>query len=95
MKKGTQLEACRALALWAFVVICVNNRSQSCLPQLLQKDRQGLSKWLRPWLPKYQGKRRRSTAGAQGANTGHENTEGMACVGARLTTHLGSGAADS
>ena len=31
-----------------------------------------------------QGKRRRSTEGAQGTNTGHENAEGMACVGVRV-----------
>ena len=41
--------------------------------------------------PNYQGKRRRSTAGAQGTNTGHENAEGMACVGVRLTAQLGAG----
>ncbi len=35
------------------------------------------------------GKRRRSTEGAQGTNTGHENAEGMACVGVRLTAELG------
>ena len=38
------------------------------------------------------GKRRRSTAGAKGTNTGHENAEGMACVGVRLTAQLGDGA---
>ena len=42
--------------------------------------------------PNYQGKRRRSTAGAQGTNTGHENAEGLACVGVRLTDQLGWGA---
>ena len=41
--------------------------------------------------PNYQGKRRRSTAGAEGTNTGHENAEGMACVGVRLTAQLGAG----
>ena len=39
----------------------------------------------------YQGKRRRSTEGAEGTNTGHENAEGMACVGVRLTAQLGDG----
>ena len=38
-----------------------------------------------------QGKRRRSTEGAQGTDTGHENAEGMACVGVRLTAQLGAG----
>ena len=37
-----------------------------------------------------QGKRRRSTEGAQGTNTGRENAEGMASVGVRLTDQLGS-----
>ncbi|WP_290903925.1 hypothetical protein, partial [Aquabacterium sp.] len=37
----------------------------------------------------YQGKRRRSTEGAQGTNTGHENAEGMACVGGRLLDFSG------
>ena len=37
----------------------------------------------------YQGKRRRSTEGAEGTNTGHENAEGMASVGVRLTAQLG------
>jgi len=41
--------------------------------------------------PNYQGKRRRSTEGAEGTNTGHENAEGMACVGVRLTAQLGAG----
>ena len=41
--------------------------------------------------PNAQGKRRRSTEGAQGTNTGHENVEGMACVGVRLTAQLGDG----
>ena len=41
--------------------------------------------------PNYQGKRRRSTAGAEGTNTGHENAEGMACIGVRLTAQLGHG----
>ena len=36
-----------------------------------------------------QGKRRRSTAGAQGTDMGHENAEGMAHVGVRLTAQLG------
>jgi len=27
--------------------------------------------------------------GAQGTNTGHENAEGMACVGVRLTAQFG------
>lgn len=44
-------------------------------------------------MPNYQGKRRRSTEGAQGTNTGHENAEGMACVGVRLTGQLGNGLA--
>ena len=39
--------------------------------------------------PNARGKRRRSTGGAQGTNTGHENAEGMACVGVRLTAQLG------
>jgi hypothetical protein len=42
-------------------------------------------------MPNAQGKRRRSTAGAEGTNTGHENAEGMACVGVRLTAQLGHG----
>ena len=36
-----------------------------------------------------QGKRRRSTEGAEGTNTGHKNAEGMASVGVRLTAQLG------
>jgi len=40
--------------------------------------------------PNAQVQRRRSTAGAQGTNTGHENAEGMACVGVRLTAQLGA-----
>ena len=47
--------------------------------------------WHFPRGPNYQGKRRRSTAGAQGTNTGHENAEGMACIGVRLTAQLGAG----
>jgi hypothetical protein len=39
--------------------------------------------------PNAQGKRHRSTEGAEGANTGHENGEAMACVGVRLTAQLG------
>jgi len=39
-----------------------------------------------------QGKRRRSTEGAEGTNKGHENAEGMALVGVRLTDQLGWGA---
>jgi len=42
--------------------------------------------------PNAQGKRRRSTEGAEGTNTGHENAEGMASVGVRLTARLGCGA---
>lgn len=38
--------------------------------------------------PNAQGKRRRSTEGAQGTNKGHENAEGMAFVGVRLTAEL-------
>ena len=45
---------------------------------------------LRLMAPNYQGKRRRSTVGAEGTNTGHENAEGMACVGVRLTAQLGA-----
>jgi len=41
--------------------------------------------------PNAQGKRRRSTEGAQGTNKGHENAEGMALVGVRLTAQLGHG----
>jgi hypothetical protein len=41
------------------------------------------------WGPNAQGKRRRSTEGAQGTNTGHEDAEGMASVGVRLTAELG------
>ena len=41
--------------------------------------------------PNAQGKRHRSTEGAEGTNTGHENAEGMACVGVRLTAQLGGG----
>ena len=40
-------------------------------------------------LANAQGKRRRSTEGAEGNNTGHENAAGMACVGVRLTAQLG------
>ena len=40
-------------------------------------------------MANYQGKRRRSTEGAEGTNTGHENAEGMASVGVRLTAQLG------
>ena len=40
------------------------------------------------WL-NYKGKRRRSTEGAEGTNTGHENGEAMASVGVRLTDQLG------
>jgi len=40
-------------------------------------------------VPNYQGKRRRSTAGAQGTNAGHEDGEAMARVGVRLTAQLG------
>lgn len=36
-----------------------------------------------------QGKRRWSTEGAEGTNTGHENGEAMASVGVRLTAQLG------
>jgi len=39
-----------------------------------------------------QGKRHRSTVGAEGTNKGHENAEGMAFVGVRLTAQLGWGA---
>ena len=42
--------------------------------------------------PNAQGKRRRSTEGAEGTNKGHENAEGMALVGVRLTAQLGFGA---
>lgn len=35
-----------------------------------------------------QDKRRRSTEGAEGNNKGHENAEGMALVGVRLTDQL-------
>lgn len=38
-----------------------------------------------------QGKRRRSTEGAQGTDMGHKNAEGMAHVGVRLTAQLGDG----
>ena len=38
-----------------------------------------------------QGKRRRSTEGKQGTDMGHENAEGMAHVGVRLTDQLGHG----
>ena len=41
-----------------------------------------------------QGKRRRSTEGAQGTNTGHENGEAMASVGVRLTAQLGADCLD-
>ncbi len=41
--------------------------------------------------PNYQGKRRRSTEGAEGTNTGHEDGEAMASVGVRLTAQLGAG----
>ncbi len=39
--------------------------------------------------PNAQGKRRRSTEGAQGTNKGHKNGEAMALVGVRLTAQLG------
>jgi len=39
--------------------------------------------------PNAQGKRRRSTEGAEGTNKGRENAEGMALVGVRLTDQLG------
>ncbi len=42
-----------------------------------------------PEGPNAKGKRRRGTEGAEGTNTGHENAEGMACVGVRLTDQLG------
>jgi hypothetical protein len=42
-----------------------------------------------PALANYQGKRRRSPTWFEGTNTGHENAEGMACVGDRLTAQLG------
>ncbi len=38
--------------------------------------------------PNAQVKRRRSTEGAQGTNTGHENGEAMACIGVRLNRQL-------
>jgi len=38
----------------------------------------------------YQGKRRRSTEGAQGTNTGHEDGEAMTSVGVRLIAQLGT-----
>jgi hypothetical protein len=38
-----------------------------------------------------QGKRRRSTEGAEGTNTGNKNPKGLACVGVRLTAQLGAG----
>lgn len=41
--------------------------------------------------PCYQAHRRRSTKGAQGANTGQEVGEAMASVGVRLTARLGAG----
>jgi hypothetical protein len=41
-------------------------------------------------MPNAQGKRRRSTEGAEGTNKGHENAEGMALVGVRLTAQLGA-----
>ena len=40
-------------------------------------------------MPNAQGKRRRSTEGAEGTNKGRENAEGMALVGVRLTVQLG------
>jgi len=46
-------------------------------------------------MPNAQGKRRRSTVGAQGTNIGHEDGEAMANVGVRLTAQLGSTACDS
>ena len=42
--------------------------------------------------PNAQVQRRRSTAGAQGTNTGHENGEAMARVGVRCNAQLGWGA---
>lgn len=49
------------------------------------------SAWTNLKMPNAQGKRRRSTEGAQGTNKGHENAEGMALVGVRLTAQLGHG----
>jgi len=39
--------------------------------------------------PNYKGKRRRSTEGAQGTDTGHEDGEAMASVGVRCNAQLG------
>ena len=39
--------------------------------------------------PNAQGKRRRSTEGAQGTNKGQDNGEALALVGVRLTAQLG------
>lgn len=39
--------------------------------------------------PNAKGNRHRSTEGAEGANKGHENAEGMAFVVVRLTAQLG------
>ncbi len=44
---------------------------------------------IRAGRPNAPGKRRRSTEGAEGTNKGHENAEGMALVGVRLTAQLG------
>ena len=41
--------------------------------------------------PNAQGKRRRSTEGAEGTNKGQDNGEALALVGVRLTAQLGCG----
>jgi len=41
--------------------------------------------------PNAQGKRHRSTEGAEGTNKGQDNGEALALVGVRLTAQLGDG----
>jgi len=45
--------------------------------------------------PNAQGKRHRSTEGAQGTNKGQDNGEALALVGVRLTAQLGSADSNS
>lgn len=40
-------------------------------------------------MTNHHGKRRRSTVGAEGTDTGHEDGEAMVSVGVRLTAQLG------
>ena len=49
----------------------------------------GIVFWSSSKKPNAQGKRRRSTEGAEGTNTGQENGEAMASIGVGLTALLG------